>query len=122
MGSEWLTKKLAVPPERPSSKAGFKGEQLSRGGFLSNDTAGDLFTYSAIRGRSIYGAPTIVSGARLATRGVMVNKTERSVPSRSLYSSEEEREEIEKQRIRQDAFYGARCYKGINRAVQWVGG
>lgn len=49
---------------------------------------------------------------------VMVNKTERSVPSLSLYSSEEERESLDKQRITQDAFRGAQCYKGISRVVQ----
>ena len=111
--SEWLTKKLAVPPERPSSKASsFTEEGLSAVILRMIYLFIPSFMEEVFMGHPLYIRYQTGHGDE------MVNKTERSVPSLSLYSSEEERESLDKQRITQDAFRGAQCYKGISRVVQ----
>ena len=60
-------------------KAKFKGKQLHRGGFISSNIADDLFIPSLME--EIFMGHPLCIRCQTGHGDVMVNKTERSVPS-----------------------------------------
>lgn len=100
----------------PRRKVKLRGRQLHTGGFIRSNTAR---RFVHLLSHSLFREPhprCIESPSRPATREVIVNGREGPAPSVTSCSTEAEREDVDKWRIKHGRFGGAvRGTKGANR-------